>query len=271
MRTICFLSDYGEQDTFAGTCRGVIKRINPGAPIIDVTHGIPPHDVFAGAVALRDTLPYMPPRAVHLAVVDPGVGSERRAVALRGRGDRLFVGPDNGLLSLAAAADGGVMAAVELTERSLWIEPASPTFHGRDIFAPVAAVLAAGAGLARAGRPFDPSTLVRLGLPGPRVTDGGLVAVVIQIDRFGNLALDLTAAELRAARLRGDVEILCGGRRRCVAGVAATFSDVPHGSVALLVDSFGHVAICENGGSAARRLALGVGDVVGLARLVPRR
>ena len=213
MRTICFLSDYGEQDTFAGTCRGVIKRINPGAPIIDVTHGIPPHDVFAGAVALRDTLPYMPPRAVHLAVVDPGVGSER----------------------------------------------------------PVAAVLAAGAGLARAGRPFDPSTLVRLGLPGPRVTDGGLVAVVIQIDRFGNLALDLTAAELRAARLRGDVEILCGGRRRCVAGVAATFSDVPHGSVALLVDSFGHVAICENGGSAARRLALGVGDVVGLARLVPRR
>lgn len=267
MRTICFLSDYGWEDPFVGTCHAVIKRICPDVEIVDVAHGIAPHDVFAGALTLHDTLPYMPAAAVHLAVIDPGVGGDRRAVALRSRGDRLFVGPDNGLLMLAAAADGGVTAAAELTDRSLWLEPAAATFHGRDIFAPVAAALAAGLGLAQVGRPLDPSVLTPMSLPGPRLAEGGLVAAIIQVDRFGNLALDLTRRELEAAGLCGDVEILCRGQRRFVAKSAVTFSDVPQGLVAVLVDSFGHVAICVNGGSAARTLSVGVGDVVGLARL----
>jgi len=266
MRTICFLSDYGLEDAFVGVCHGVIKRINPQAALIDISHGVPAHDVFAGALMLRDTLPYMPAQAVHLAVVDPGVGSGRRAVALRSRGDRLFVGPDNGLLTLAAAADGGVTAAAELNDRSFWLEPVSSTFHGRDIFAPVAAGLAAGLGLAQVGRPLDPSALRQLSLPGPRITEGGAVAAVIQVDRFGNLALDLTARELEAAGLRGELEILCRGQRRFVAQSVTTFCDVPEGLVAVLVDSFGHVAICVNGGSAAQTLSVGTGDVVGLTR-----
>ena len=168
MRTICFYSDYGYRDDFAGTCRAVIKRLTPEVEVIDVTHGIAPHDVLGGAFILRNTLPYMPDQAVHLAVVDPGVGGTRRAVALRSGGDRLFVGPDNGLLVPAAEADGGIAEGRELTAADLWLRPPSATFHGRDIFSPVAARLAAGLPLERAGREIDPSTLVRLDLREPR-------------------------------------------------------------------------------------------------------
>ena len=154
VRDVCFLSDYGYRDDFAGVCRAVIRQLAPGVVVVDVTHGVPPHDVTAGAVVLRNTLPYMPDLAVHLAVVDPGVGGSRRAVAVRSSGGRLFVGPDNGLLLPAAEADGGPEEAVELTESSLWLEPVSRTFHGRDIFAPVAAALASGTALPAVGSPL---------------------------------------------------------------------------------------------------------------------
>ncbi len=167
MRAICFLSDYGYADNFAGTCRGVIKRLAPEVHVIDVTHGIQRHDLLGGAFVLRNTLPYMPDGAVHLAVVDPMVGWQRRAVALHSAGDRMFVGPDNGLLTLATAADGGVVEARELTNEDLWLTPLSETFHGRDVFAPVAARLAAGQPLAEAGREIDPASLVVLELPPP--------------------------------------------------------------------------------------------------------
>jgi len=143
-RPICFFSDYGYADDFAGVCRAVIARLEPDVRVIDVTHGLPERDILAGAVVLRNTLPYMPDRAVVLAVVDPGVGGPRRPVALRSHGDHFFVGPDNGLLMHAADADGGVSDAYELSNQELWLSPLSATFHGRDIFAPVAARLAAG-------------------------------------------------------------------------------------------------------------------------------
>src|SRR5674476_1185489 len=125
-RPLCFASDYGHADDFAGVCRGVIARVAPDVRVIDVTHGLPERNVLAGALVLRNTLPYLPDRAVHLAVVDPGVGGPRRAVALRSGGDRLFVGPDNGLLTLAADRDGGVDAAHELTNDCLLYTSPSP-------------------------------------------------------------------------------------------------------------------------------------------------
>ena len=150
-RPICFFSDYGYTDDFAGVCRAVIARLAPHVRVIDVTHGLPERDVLAGGVVLRNTLPYMPDKAVILAVVDPGVGGPRRPIALRSHGDHLFVGPDNGLLMHAADADGGVSDAYELSNQELWLVPLSATFHGRDIFAPVAARLAAGLKLASVG------------------------------------------------------------------------------------------------------------------------
>ncbi len=148
---ITFLSDYGYDDEFAGVCRAVIARLAPGATLIDLTHGIPRHDVRAGAAVLENALPYAPP-GVHLAVVDPGVGSARKAVAVAAAEEgRLLVGPDNGLLWPALERFGGAMAAVDLTLSPQRLEPLSATFHGRDIFAPVAAALASGTPLAAVG------------------------------------------------------------------------------------------------------------------------
>src|SRR3954447_5219543 len=162
---VTFLSDYGLLDEFVGICHGVIARVAPEVRVIDVTHGIPRHDVRAGALVLRGALPYMPP-GVHLAVVDPDVGARRRGVALRcAEEDRLLVGPDNGLLMLAAERFGGVVEAVEIGRSPHRLEPVSATFHGRDIFAPVAAHLAAGASLADAGDPMAPDDLVPLDVP----------------------------------------------------------------------------------------------------------
>jgi S-adenosylmethionine hydrolase len=165
---VTLLTDYGYEDEFVGVCHGVIARLAPAVRVIDVTHGVARHDVRSGALILRRALPYLPP-GVHLAVVDPGVGGERRAVALRTADeDRLLVGPDNGLLSLAAASFAGAVEAVDVSHSPHRLEPVSATFHGRDTFAPVAARLAEGAPLAEAGEPIDPADLVALELPRAR-------------------------------------------------------------------------------------------------------
>src|SRR6516225_9528136 len=148
-RYLSFLTDYGLEDGFVAACHGVSARIAPHADIIDVTHLIPPGDVRRGAAVLAQTVPYLPP-AVHVAVVDPGVGTGRRGVAVAA-GDSVFVGPDNGLLSWAVTASGGAVRAFSLTNRALWLDSVSATFHGRDIFMPVAAHLAADTDLAAAG------------------------------------------------------------------------------------------------------------------------
>ena len=165
MAVVTFLSDYGLDDEFVGVCHGVIARIAPDARVIDVTHGIARHEVRAGALVLRRALQFMP-AGVHLAVVDPGVGSERRAVALRCAGeDRLLVGPDNGLLMLAAERFGGVVEAADIGASPFALSPVAASFHGRDLFAPVAAHLALGATLAESGEPLDPALLVALDSP----------------------------------------------------------------------------------------------------------
>ncbi len=204
-RPITFLSDYGYEDEFAGVCRAVISQIAPGAPLIDLTHGIARQDVRQGAIALANALPSCPP-GVHLAVVDPGVGSSRRrAVAVAAAEGRLLVGPDNGLLSRALDRLGGALDAVELSRSPFRLEPVSATFHGRDLFAPVAAHLSLGARLDEAGEAIDPASLTTLDLPTPRISDGEVVAHAIHQDGYGNVTLDLDGSMLADGPIRpGD-------------------------------------------------------------------
>jgi S-adenosylmethionine hydrolase len=265
-RPICFFSDYGYTDDFAGTCRAVIARLAPQIRVIDVTHGLPERDVLAGAVVLRNTLPYMPDRAVILAVVDPGVGGPRRPVALRSHGDRLFVGPDNGLLMHAADLDGGVSDARELSNQELWLSPLSATFHGRDIFAPVAARLAAGLAIDAVGAPLDAEHLDRVDYPRPRRHRDGLTAIAVLVDRFGNVALNIRSRDLEKAGLSDQVELLAGGERY-LATVARTFLSVRRSDIVVLIDSYGQASVAVNNGSAAEVLGLDAGDEVRLRRL----
>ena len=265
-RPICFFSDYGYADDFAGVCRAVIARLAPDVRVIDVTHGLPERDVLAGAVVLRNTLPYMPDRAVILAVVDPGVGGPRRPVAFRSHGDHFFVGPDNGLLMHAADADGGVSDAYELSNQELWLSPLSATFHGRDIFAPIAARLAAGLDLAAVGSPVEADELDRIDLPEPRRHRDGLTAIAVLVDRFGNVALNLRARHLEKAGLTDTVELVTGGERY-LARVARTFASVRASDIVVLIDSYGQASVAVNAGSAAEVLGLDAGDEVRLRRL----
>ncbi|HEV3227869.1 MAG TPA: SAM-dependent chlorinase/fluorinase [Solirubrobacteraceae bacterium] len=254
---LTFLSDYGTADEFVGVCHGVIARLSPEVRIIDITHGIERHDVRLGALALRAALPYMP-AGVHLAVVDPEVGAERRAVAVRvAEEDRLLVGPDNGLLSLAAERLGGVVEAVDVSRSPHRLEPVSATFHGRDIFAPVAARLAAGAPLGAAGDPLSADELVVLELPRPREEDGALVVHALHADRFGNLALDVGHDALvdHGLKLGDGIELEVGGRR-LRARYARTFADVPPGELLLYEDAQQTLALAVNRGSATERLGL---------------
>ena len=193
---ICFLTDFGLQDDFVGTCHGVIARIAPGARVIDVTHGIPATAVLQGALVLSSTLPYMPV-GVHLAVVDPGVGGARRPLALKDAEGRLFVGPDNGLL-LPAAERAGIVEARELANPAYALESISRTFHGRDLFAPAAAHLANGVPLADLGPPVDPDALVRLDLPVPTFRDDRIEATMLYEDSFLNSAQTQTREDVDA-------------------------------------------------------------------------
>lgn len=265
-RPICFCSDYGYADDFAGTCRAVIARVAPEVRVIDVTHGLVERDVLGAAVVLRNILPYMPDHAVHLAVVDPGVGGPRRPVALRSAGDRLFVGPDNGLLTLAADADGGVAEAFLLTNEELWLAPLSATFHGRDIFAPVAARLADGLPLDAVGVAVDAAGLHRIHLPEPRLEPHGLTATAVLVDRFGNVALNLDADVLEQAKLGETVELITHNERY-LARVARTFASVRPSDIVVLVDSYGQVGVAVNAGSATEVLGLARGDEVRLRRM----
>src|ERR687888_1402120 len=194
-RFVTFLSDYGLQDEFVGTCHGVIKRIAPDVQIVDLTHGIPPQNVLHGALVLAKALEYVP-LGVHLAVVDPGVGTARRPLVLEDGEGRLYVGPDNGLLVPAAEAGGGIAAAHELAKPRYALSRGSRTFHGRDLFAPAAAHLALGVPLADVGPPIAADALVRLDVPEPDLRPDGIGAVVLAVDRYGNMQLNVTRAEL---------------------------------------------------------------------------
>ena len=264
---ITFLSDYGLQDEFVGICHGVIARRCPRARVIDITHEIPPQDVLVGARTLRDSVRFMP-AGVHLAVVDPGVGASgamaRRAVALRTRHeDRWLVGPDNGLLAPAADALGGVSEAFDLGASPERLLPVSDTFHGRDVFAPVAAALADGAQPESVGEPLDPTALKGLLLPAAGTSGGTLRAHVVNIDRFGNVALDGTAEQLESIGLRLASEVQIEAHGQLGAAIRArTFADVPPGALLLYLDAREMVALAVNEGSAAQTLGLCHGDAV---------
>jgi S-adenosylmethionine hydrolase len=261
-RPITFLTDFGLTDDFVGVCRGVIKRIAPDAEILDITHGIPPQQVLQGALVLANTLPYMPP-GVHLAVVDPGVGTNRRAIALRSGDGRLLVGPDNGLLVPAADRLGGVDEAWELTAEEYRLQPTSRTFHGRDIFSPAAAHLALGLEPAKLGHAMPPGELVRLELPRPEVGESRIRATVLAIDRFGNVQLNLTREDAVAARIEPGARIEVRLPLESYFALSThTFADARAGELILYEDSYANLALAITGGDAARMLKAKAGDQV---------
>jgi S-adenosylmethionine hydrolase len=259
---ITFLSDFGLQDDFVGTCHGVIKRIAPEAEIIDITHGILPQHILQGALVLANTLPYMP-EGVHLAVVDPGVGGIRRALALRSGDGRTLVGPDNGLLVPAADKLGGIEAAHELTNPEYALDSVSRTFHGRDVFAPAAAHLASGVAPSELGPPIDPDALARIDLPRPEVGENRIRATVLYVDRFGNMQLNLTREHLQQAELvpgtTVEVEIAL---ERYFAVVARTYADARAGDILVYEDSYRNIALAINGGNAAQMFGAQAGQEV---------
>lgn len=258
---ITFLSDYGSLDEFVGVCHGMIARRCPTARVIDITHGIPPQDIRAGALVLADALAYMPP-GVHLAVVDPGVGAEgaaaRRPLALRAaEQQRLLVGPDNGLLTLAAERFGGVTEAIDIGGSRERLQPLSHTFHGRDLFAPVAAALAAGEPFEQLGEQVSPDELCRLEFPLACVVEGVLSAHVLRADHFGNVILDASLDQLAeiGAQPGEPLSVRIAGRvfpaRR-----TSTFAEVRPGELLLYADATGRTALAVNHGSAAELLGV---------------
>ncbi|HUP33045.1 MAG TPA: SAM-dependent chlorinase/fluorinase [Gaiellaceae bacterium] len=250
---VTFLSDFGLQDDFVGTCHGVIKRIAPETQIIDITHGIPPQHVLQGALVLANTVPYMPV-GVHLAVIDPGVGSSRRALALRDREGRFYVGPDNGLL-IPAADRTGIEVAHELASPEYALESISRTFHGRDLFAPAAAHLSQGVEIGELGPPVDPDALVRLDLPEPDLGLERISATVLYVDAFGNIALNVTREHVSELGIvpGTQVELELGGER-FYAVAARTFADARPGDVMLYEDSYRNMSVAISGGNAGEML-----------------
>lgn len=243
-----------------GVCRGVIKRIAPDAEVIDITHGIAPHSVVQGAFVLASTVPFMP-ADIHLAVVDPGVGSDRRAIALRGTDGRLYVGPDNGLLVLAADRLGGVEEAVELANPAYRLEPVARTFHGRDVFAPAAAHLAAGVELAELGPGIAAKELVRIDLPAPSIGTRRIRATVVYVDRFGNVQLNLTRDDLAQVGIESGSKLEIGvGFERYYAVAARTFAEVRGGDIVLYEDAYWNISLAINRGNAAEMFGVSPGD-----------
>jgi S-adenosylmethionine hydrolase len=259
---ISLTTDYGTSDGFVAACHGVIAGIAPDARVLDVTHQIPAGNVRRGALVLAQTLPYLPP-SVHVAVVDPGVGTARRAVAVE-TGHGVLVGPDNGLLVWAAQEVGGARRAVLLDNPDWHLPRVRRTFHGRDIFAPVAAHLVAGRPLAEAGSPLDPAELVELPDPVLRSGHGFVEVEVLTVDTFGNV--QLAAGPELVAELDGRVMVtMTAGATGLPVTLGDTFGAVRPGELIAYLDSADLLTIAVNQGSAAERLALGPGDLIRLS------
>jgi S-adenosyl-L-methionine hydrolase (adenosine-forming) len=261
---IWLLTDYGRRDGFVASCHGVIARIAPSVRVEDITHDVPPRDIRHGAAVLAQTVPYLP-RSVVVGVVDPGVGTSRRGVALAA-GEIILVGPDNGLLPWAADAVGGALTAVELDEPAFLLNVSARTFAGRDVFAPAAAHLASGVPLAALGPALVVDDLVRLPNPLIESQEGVLDTEVLSVDQFGNVQLAPTAADLNAARLDSGAVQIGVLDRRFSSTVGTTFADVQLGELVLYIDSAGHVALAVNGGDAASTLDVRPGDQVTITR-----
>lgn len=261
--TISFLSDYGLDDELVGVVHSVVRSVAPHVTVVDLAHGIAAYDVRAGALSLVRSVQYLAPGVV-LAVVDPGVGTDRRAVAVSAGEDdeAVFVGPDNGLLAGAVAMVGGATRAVELTNADFHLPGPGPTFAGRDVFAPVAAHLCNGVDLADLGDPIDPITLRPGILPLTRTEDDRLVAEVLWIDRFGNAQLNVDPDDLDVFGER--VSLRWGAGQVRTARRARTYGDLKAGEVGLVVDAYGLVSVVLDRRSAAEELRLRPGDAVSL-------
>ncbi|MDZ7674474.1 MAG: SAM-dependent chlorinase/fluorinase [Acidimicrobiales bacterium] len=251
--TVSFLSDYGRRDEFVGVVHSVIRSTAPEAAVIDITHDIPRHDVRAGGLTLARSAQYLCPGVV-LAVVDPGVGTDRRAIAIEvGDAESVLVGPDNGVLAPAVAMVGGATRAVALTNTEYHLPAPGPTFDGRDVFAPVAAALCIGADFDDLGDPVDPHELTPGILPVAREEDGDLVAEVMWIDGFGNCQLNLDPEDIEGW---GDVlRMTINGEWRTVRRVDS-FADIGEGQIGLIVDSYGLLAIALDRRSAEAELGV---------------
>jgi len=256
---ITLTTDFGLRDPFVGIMKGVMLSICPSARLVDLTHEIPPQDVLAGGLALEAAAPFFPAGTVHLAVVDPGVGTGRRAIAIRA-GGAFLVGPDNGLFTFAL--DGAGWTAVSLTAPEYHLADVSRTFHGRDIFAPAAAYLASGVPLERLGpKVSDPERLRR---PGCRVEGGELVGEVLDADRFGNLLTSIPAARLVEVPGAGQLVVEVAGHR--LRGPVGAYDEGPDGQPAVIVGSTGCLEIFVKAGSARDHLAARRGTIVRVTR-----
>ena len=260
---VVFVSDLGLRDEFVGVCHLVIARLAPDVRVVDLSHGVPPHDIQAGAMMLANGMAYAGPEAVALGIVDPGVGTARRAIAVTTAGGARLVGPDNGLLSIAWRALGGVTAAVEIDPWRVGSATVSAVFHGRDVFAPAAALLANGTALDRVGSPLDPSALTVLELDDAEAEPGRIKGQVVDVDRFGNVRLNVRPADLEKARLGVGmmVEVATTAvsirARRVVA-----YGDVQAGEFGMLVDAWDWVSVIRYEASAALAMDVTRGDPV---------
>jgi len=265
MRPVCFLSDFGLADDFVGTCKGVMLRIAPGLSVVDLTHEVPDFGVEAGAEILQHAAGYMPGDAVYLAVIDPGVGTERRGLALEVESGALLVGPDNGLLVPAAEALGGITGAVVLSEERFHLHPVSNTFHGRDVFAPVAAHLAAGVRISDLGETVEDASLTWSSQASNQVDEGGdFVTRIISIDHFGNARLSVLQEESELEY--GDALKVDAGDGEMSVRYVETFGSAGPGELILVPDSHWRLSLAINKGSATHALALRVGGEVRLVR-----
>ena len=251
---VTFLSDYGLEDEFVGVCHGVMLRIAPWLKVVHLHHYILRHDIRHGSIVLKQSVQFLPD-AVHLAVVDPSVGSDRKAIAVRCASGAVFVGPDNGLVMDAVDECGGPEEAYEIKDQRYVLSPVSRTFQGRDLFAPAAAHIAAGVEPSELGPPVDVAGLVRLEVPEAWVHDDHVHAEVLQVDRFGNLQLNVVHGVLQELGLvpPSRAEVRMEGHRLSVP-FCSTFSDVEEGEFILIEDSYRHVSLAVNNGDAASKL-----------------
>ncbi len=256
MSAITLITDFGLQDGHVGAMKGVIYSIAPHVRVVDISHMVPPQDVQHGGFVLLTAYPFWPADTIHVVVVDPGVGTERQAVAVRTAGGT-FIAPDNGVLSYVLAREQAT-AAVSLTNPTYWHHPVSAVFHGRDIFGPAAAHLACGVPLDELGTKIAPESLITFPVPLPqRHPDGHITAHVQHIDRFGNCTTDLPGDWVDE---RGHWRVQLAGHE--IVGISHTFGDVPEGEPVALVDSTGFVAIAIRNGNAAQKFGLEVGSPV---------
>lgn len=257
MTVITLTTDFGLKDGNVGVMKGVIWNIAPEAQIADISHLIQPQNIREAALVLYRSVPYFPPGSVHLAVVDPGVGTERRPLAAR-LGSHFFVLPDNGLITLMlnqAETENESIEFVHLDQSEFWLPKVSYVFHGRDIFAPVAAHLALGVPLRSLGRPIDDP--VRIKFPFPEKTPNGWKTEVLHIDHFGNISTALTRADLGEAK-----NISVRIKEVTIDGLVKTFGERPPGDLVALYSSSDYLIICEVNGNAASRLGVRVGEPV---------